>query len=69
MLDATYCDFSRVDFEKEVEREKKKAPLPDNAEGFSFAIGSGENAVRLEEVLWGAKELLSTFGLRKNLFR
>lgn len=58
-------------------REKSSANLqpieegkivPDKAEGLSVIIGSGENAVGLED-LWTAKELLSTFGLRKNLLR
>lgn len=42
--------------------------IPDNAEELSFTAGSGDDDTRLDG-LWGLKELLSTFGLRKNLFR
>lgn len=41
----------------------------DKAEGLSFTIGSGEDVEVCLEDLWTAKELLSTFGLRKNLLR
>lgn len=57
-VDACYGYRKRID----------RGCLPDNADGLSFAAGSGEDAARLDD-LCAAKELLSTFGFRKNLLR
>lgn len=58
----------KVTATRETAENNQREFVPDNAEGLSFAVGSGEDAVRLAD-LCVAKELLSTFGLRKNLRR